>query len=121
MTEPASRSLDAARDLREYADALDKDRGHSKSRVTTLMRAAADELDRLRNELAIEPRAKLEPPYCQVIGRNAAVLLTREQIERVAREMDQYPITADLACSIGAEMRRALIALDYPPGAKVDV
>lgn len=37
--------------LREYADALDQDRGHSKSMVTTIMRDAADEIERLRTAL----------------------------------------------------------------------
>lgn len=31
--------------LREYADALDRDRGHDKSAVTALMREAADRVD----------------------------------------------------------------------------
>lgn len=36
------------RDLREFADALDKDRGHRKSFATLLMREGADEIERLR-------------------------------------------------------------------------
>lgn len=35
---------DTTESLREFADALDKDRGHSKSYVTLVMREAADEL-----------------------------------------------------------------------------
>lgn len=33
--------------LREYAEALDKDRGHDKSAVTRLMREAAERLQRI--------------------------------------------------------------------------
>lgn len=42
-----ARRREIAEPLREFADALDQDRGHGKSYVTILMREAADELDRL--------------------------------------------------------------------------
>lgn len=54
----------------------------------------------------------LEPPYCQVVGCNAVVLLTREQIEWIASDCGAYSPNAEVAHAIGAEMRRALIALD---------
>lgn len=41
-----------AQALREYADAVDKDRGHSKSMLTTIMRDAANEIERLRGTIA---------------------------------------------------------------------
>lgn len=44
--------------LREYADALDKDRGHSKSAVTRLMREAAEEIEDLQSALSL-----VDEPY----------------------------------------------------------
>lgn len=44
-------ACDTPASLREFADALDKDRGHGKSYVTLVMREAATEIERLRAAL----------------------------------------------------------------------
>jgi hypothetical protein len=43
--------IDTPTSLREFADALDKDRGHSKSYVTIIMREAANEIEKMRELL----------------------------------------------------------------------
>lgn len=53
----------------------------------------------------------LEPPYCQVVGRNAVVLLTPEQIDLILSFFRDVSVAETLACSVVDEMRRARNAL----------
>jgi hypothetical protein len=63
--------------LREYATAIDKDRGHDKSAVTWHMRDAAQEIERLRVALRkVEIKASVN-----VAGS------TFDQIATIAREV----------------------------------
>lgn len=50
-TTAARRREDYVTLLREYADALDKDRGHDKSMVTRLMRGAADLIENVQGDV----------------------------------------------------------------------
>jgi hypothetical protein len=70
---------------------------------------------RFVREDTLPPRSDdqlLEPPYCQVVGHNAAVLLTRKQIEWLLDLTGGYAYGPGTAGDIYAEMRRAQIALD---------
>lgn len=62
------------------------------------------ERDRLKD-------AQIKPPYCQVIGRNAIVLLTPEQIQWVIDIAGKYPVTAEIAAGVSGEMHRAQNAI----------
>jgi hypothetical protein len=61
-------------ELREFAAALDNDRGHDKSRVTRLMREAADEIERLQAALA-EIATYVDSP-----GRPVLALMAKEAL-----------------------------------------
>jgi hypothetical protein len=67
------------------------------------------EVERLREEA-------VSPPYTQVVGRNAVVLLTPEQIDVILRKFHDTQIDEPVACSIVDEMRRAYIALGRVAG-----
>lgn len=72
------------------------------------------EAARIRAEL--EQREKpglLGPPYCQVIGKNAIVLLRPDQIDFIIYAMQDYGFTHETARSIEGEMWRAQRALKY--------
>jgi hypothetical protein len=63
--------------LREFADALDKDRGHGKSYVTLVMREAATEIERLRG-------------YVGAIASG----MPREQLLEIEREYTGDPVAS---------------------------
>ncbi len=71
----------------------------------------SQEAERLRQRIGERPEpGLLEPPYCQVIGRNAVVLLTPEQIAFIVYAMQSYGLAGSyhpIAASIEAEMWRA--------------
>lgn len=72
------------------------------------------EAARVRAEIAAGPElGLLGPPYCQVIGRNAVVLLTPEQIDFIVYAMQDYGLTHDVARAVEGEMWRAQTALKF--------
>lgn len=72
------------------------------------------EAARVREGIKARPEpGLLEPPYCQVIGRNAVVLLTPEQIDFILYAMQDYGVTHDIARGVESEMWRAQSALKF--------
>lgn len=70
------------RELRQYAAALDNDRGHSKSRVTALMREAADTI-----ELLWEAINLVDDPYPLQVFPD---LQEQDAVFAAMREVNKY-------------------------------
>lgn len=83
--------------------------GDSGEKIDAL--AAVRELASLAERAEATERERLEYPYAQVVGRNAAVLLTPEQIDLILHAFRDVSFAETLACEVTAEMRRARNAL----------
>ncbi len=70
------------------------------------------EAARIRERIAARPEpGLLEYPYCQVVGRSAAVLLQPEQIAFILYAMQNYGDGHPLAGAVEGEMWRAQLEL----------
>lgn len=69
-------------ELREYAEALDRDRGHTKSRVTNLMREAADTIELLWAAICL-----VDDPYPLQVFPD---LEQRDEVFSAMRSVNKY-------------------------------